>query len=198
MASLGGESSGWVEKFCRLSDMVIARRIVILHHALYGFFECYGEPIECDSSMLYMVHRKGNIPPYFTSESGPLFRRLGMQSFDSVMRHYLPDAHLAMSPSREAWRGGLQRSESFLSCFLEMLCRRGGVCLEFGCGTAPILTSCLATSRACVSLDVDERLIMSCVEPLIRQSRRTREEATTSMNIDDEVKQGTGLNPFDD
>ncbi|MCO5574614.1 hypothetical protein L7F22_028403 [Adiantum nelumboides] len=63
MASLGGESSGWVEKFCRLSDMVIARRIVILHHASYGFFECYGERIEMIFINISLFH-ESVLPAY--------------------------------------------------------------------------------------------------------------------------------------
>lgn len=148
--------------------------------------------------MLFMVHRRGMVPPLFTVESASFFQSLGMQPLDLVMRHYMPDAHLALSPSGHALRGALQRSHSFLACFLELLCRRGGICLEIGCGTAPILTSCLATGRACVSIDLDEHLIMSYVQPLIRSKQRTREEASTSTNVDDEVDEGAGRNPFDD
>ncbi|KAI5072521.1 hypothetical protein GOP47_0012627 [Adiantum capillus-veneris] len=100
MVSLAGEAVGWVERFSRASEMVVHRRIVVLHHGAYGYVESFGGRVECNCSMLFMIHRVGMRPPCFVSESAPLFSHLG-----------------------EPLRGGLQRSHSFIACFVELLCR---------------------------------------------------------------------------
>ncbi|KAI5058976.1 hypothetical protein GOP47_0025295 [Adiantum capillus-veneris] len=46
MVSTAGEAIGWVERFCRAAEMVVHRRIVVLHHGAYGHFESFGGPIE--------------------------------------------------------------------------------------------------------------------------------------------------------
>ncbi|KAI5065291.1 hypothetical protein GOP47_0019986 [Adiantum capillus-veneris] len=63
MVSTAGEAIGWVERFCRVAEMVVHRRILVLHHGAYGHFESFGGPIECLCSVLFMVHRVGYVLP---------------------------------------------------------------------------------------------------------------------------------------
>ncbi|MCO5608266.1 hypothetical protein L7F22_062472 [Adiantum nelumboides] len=198
MASSAGDTVRWVERLCGGVDLYIHHRIVVLHHDSYGYIECYGEQVQCEFSTLFLVHRRGVHPPCFITESMPMFRLLGMKPTDSVMRHYLPDNARAFSSLGEPWRGALQRSHSLLACFVVMLCRQKGICLEFGCGTAPILAACLATGRACASIDSDEDIIVSCVQSMYLSKKKHREETSTSMDMDDEGDRYVGGNPFDD
>lgn len=101
--------------------------------------------------------------PTFVAESASYFTSLRLRASDSVMPHYMPDTRVALAATGEAWRPRVERSESFLACFLELLCRRGGICLELGCGTAPILKACLCSGRVCVSLDLDETLVTAYI-----------------------------------
>ncbi|KAI5064834.1 hypothetical protein GOP47_0019529 [Adiantum capillus-veneris] len=57
MVSTAGEAIRWVERFCCAAEMVVHRRIVVLHHGAYGHFESFGGPIVCLCSVLFMVHR---------------------------------------------------------------------------------------------------------------------------------------------
>lgn len=148
--------------------------------------------------MLLMVHRIGMQPACYVTESLAMFCRLGMHPSDSFMAHHLPDLSLARSGSGEPWRGGLQRSQAFVASFVELLCRRGGICLELGCGTAPVLAACLSSGRACAAVDIDEHLMTDYVMPLLRPKKRGREEASTSIDIDDEGDMPSHVNPFDD
>ncbi|MCO5605742.1 hypothetical protein L7F22_059926 [Adiantum nelumboides] len=138
---------------------------------------------------------KGFVPPTFAKQSSPAFQVLRMQPTDFFMHHHMPILHWVMSPDGDAWQGPLYRSIAFVSCFVEYLCKEGGVCLELGCGTAPLLSCCLASRRACASIDLDDRLIISYVQSLIRSRKRPREEASTSWDVDEEVDLGTELNP---
>ncbi|KAI5060321.1 hypothetical protein GOP47_0024741 [Adiantum capillus-veneris] len=63
MVSLAGEAVGWVERFSRASEMVVHRRIVVLHHGAYGYVESFGGRVECNCSMLFMIHRVGYVLP---------------------------------------------------------------------------------------------------------------------------------------
>ncbi|KAI5068959.1 hypothetical protein GOP47_0015260 [Adiantum capillus-veneris] len=153
------------------AEMVVHRRIVVLHHGAYGHFESFSGPIECLCSVLFMVHRVGMRPPCFVAESTVLFSHLGMQSSDSFMMHHVPELSQARSSSGEPLRGGLQRSHYFVACFMELLCRNGCIFLELGCGY---------------------------VLPLLRHRKRSREDPSTSLDIDDEGDMPSRVNPFDD
>ncbi|MCO5584226.1 hypothetical protein L7F22_038150 [Adiantum nelumboides] len=52
--------------------------------------------------------------------------------------------------------------------------------------------------RACSSINLDDCLIISYVQSLISSRKRPREEASTSLDVDEEVDLGTGLNPYND
>ncbi|KAI5064220.1 hypothetical protein GOP47_0020890 [Adiantum capillus-veneris] len=54
MVSMTGDTIGWVERFCRASEMTIHRRIVVLHHGAYGYGNSFGGRIECHFSLLLM------------------------------------------------------------------------------------------------------------------------------------------------
>lgn len=137
-------------------------------------------------------------PPTYVVESTPLFSALHMRSTDMVMRHYIPDSHLVLGPTGEALRAGVQRSQCFLGCLLELLCLRGGICLELGCGTAPILKASLRTGRVCASIDVDESIISSYVQPLLHSSLHSRRDDVMDLGGEDDVDVNAGANPFDD
>ncbi|KAI5083037.1 hypothetical protein GOP47_0002780 [Adiantum capillus-veneris] len=49
-----GDTIGWVERFCRASEMAIHCRIVVLHHGAYGYGNSFGGRIECHCSLLLM------------------------------------------------------------------------------------------------------------------------------------------------
>ena len=128
-----------------------------------------------------------------------MFRALDMQPTNSVMRHYLLDILQEATSSGDPWHARVQRSHSLVACFVEMLCGHRGILLEFGCGTVPLLRSCLSTGRACVSLDSDESIISAYVCPMITSSQnQRREEASTSLDVEDEGDRPLGGNPFDD
>ncbi|KAI5074742.1 hypothetical protein GOP47_0010703 [Adiantum capillus-veneris] len=57
MMSTTGEAIGWLERFCYVAEMVVHRRIVVLHHGAYGYFKSFWGPTECLCSVLFMVHR---------------------------------------------------------------------------------------------------------------------------------------------
>lgn len=145
-----------------------------------------------------MVHRVGMHPRRYITESSAHFRSLQMRASDLMVHHYMPDSHYVMSPTGEPWRGGQQRGQAFLGCFVELLCRPSGICLELGCGTAPILSVCLATGRACASIDIDEPLISSHVQRLLHVRKQSREESFVSRDVDDEAEMPPIQNPFDD
>lgn len=149
------------------------------------------------TSMLLMVHRRGISPTLYIHESRPLFHALGMTPTDCTMRHYLPDGARATMESGQAWRGPLQCSSTFLACFLELLCRPKGLCLEFGCGTAPILKAALTSKRFCASLDNDDNIVTGYVLPLLCP-RQGQGGASTSVDVDDEGDRPIGGNPFDE
>ena len=51
---LTGDAIGWVERFCRASEMVVHRRIVVLHHGAYGYVESFGGRIEVKHLFLHL------------------------------------------------------------------------------------------------------------------------------------------------
>ncbi|KAI5059248.1 hypothetical protein GOP47_0025567 [Adiantum capillus-veneris] len=59
MVFMAGDTIGWVERFCRASEMAIHRRIVVLHHGAYGYGNSFGGRIECHCSLLLMRSREG-------------------------------------------------------------------------------------------------------------------------------------------
>lgn len=149
--------------------------------------------------MLYMVHRRGPTPKLYIAESMPYFRALGMRPTDSIMQHYIPDSSISLSDTdRVPWRGSLQRSTTFLAAFVEMLCRSRGICLEFGCGTAPVLATCATSGRVCGSLDSDDSIITGFVQSMFRSKKRSREEASAPTDLEDDGDRPMGGNPFDD
>ncbi|KAI5072360.1 hypothetical protein GOP47_0012466 [Adiantum capillus-veneris] len=110
IVSMAGDAIGWVERFCRASQMVVHRRIVVMHHDVYGYMESFGGRVECHCSMLFMVHRVATHP---------------------------------------------------------------------------------------TSIDVDEPRITGYVFPLLQAKRRNREEASTSLDFDDEGGVPSCVNIFD-
>ncbi|KAI5064953.1 hypothetical protein GOP47_0019648 [Adiantum capillus-veneris] len=46
MVSMAGDAIGWVERFCQASQMVVHRRIVVIHHDAYDYMESFGGHIE--------------------------------------------------------------------------------------------------------------------------------------------------------
>lgn len=60
--------------------------------------------LQCDTSELLMVRRRGMHPPSFVDESAPYFASLKLRSLDVLMRHYLPDTRMAFDTTGEAWR----------------------------------------------------------------------------------------------
>ena len=139
-------------------------------------------------------------PPTYIAESTPLFRGMGMSPTDSIMRHYVPESAYAVMDFGIAWHGSMQRSLGFISSIVELLCPPMGLCLEFGCGTAPVLRACLSSGRACVALDSNEALILTFVLSLLCSEpggRPRREEASTSTDVMDEGDRPLGGNPFD-
>lgn len=116
-----------------------------------------------------------------------------------MVYHHLPVARRALDSHGGEWRGCLQRSHAFLACYLELLCPHGGIVLELGCGTAPLLEACLHTGRICVSIDLDEALISSCVLPLLMAKKNQQGDvAGSSHGGDDDVDILAGVTPYDD
>lgn len=147
--------------------------------------------------MLYMVHRRGPTPPVYIAESMSHFRALGMRPTDSIMQHYIPDTSISNSANGEPWHGSLQRITLFLGAFVEMLCRSRGICLEFGCGTAPVLATCATSGRVCGSLDSDDSIVTGFLQSMFRSKKRSRDDASISVDLEDEGDRPMGGNPFD-
>ena len=152
---------------------------------------------QCTSSMLFVARRRGTNPPIFVLESSPLFEAIHMRPLDTVAYHYLPDSSRSTDLTGGEWRGLLERSHTFMACYVELYCRPHGICLELGCGTAPILKACLRTRRLCASLDQDERLITSYVQPLLLTSIQEIHGGPSTMRLDDDVDAHAGDNPYD-
>ena len=147
--------------------------------------------------MIFMVWRHGTEPPIFLAQSTPLFESLGMHPLDTLTYHYLPNDSHALDPHGQPWRGKLQRSHTFLASFVQLYYRQGGLCLEMGCGTAPILKTCLSTGRLCASMDVDPLLVTRYVEPLLLDyMRQGNYDVYGSQQVDDEVDPHAGFNPY--
>ncbi|MCO5551073.1 hypothetical protein L7F22_009693 [Adiantum nelumboides] len=170
---------------------------MVVHHSAYGYVEVtQGEHHECDTSMIYFIHRRGCLPSLSVVTSKPAFHALGMNPSDSIMRHYLPDSSWVLMDSVLPWRGALQCSPSFISCFVELMYPPRGLCLEFGCGIVPLLATCLSRSCMCL-LDSDEDLISTYVMPLLRPRADGHEKASTSTNVVNAREGHMGGNPFD-
>ena len=84
-----------------------------------------------------------------------------------------------------------------MACFLELLCPNEGLCLELGCGTAPILKACIRTSCVCASLDIDTDIISSCMHPLLVWAMQGASMEASSSMFADEVDERAGENPYD-
>lgn len=147
--------------------------------------------------MMFMIRRRGTDPRVYVTESMPLFQSLRMHPMDSVMCHYMPVVVRAKRPDGRDWRVGMERSYAFMACFLELLCPKEGVCLELGCGTAPILKACIRTGCVCGSLDMDNDIISSCVQPLLAQAMQGPSMEAGSSMLGEEVDERAGENPYD-
>lgn len=148
--------------------------------------------------MLFMVRRRAKEPTIFIVESTSFFQSLGMCPLDTVVYHYLPDDLRSLDLGGHQLRGGLERSPTFLACFVQMYCRAGGVCLEMGCGTAPILKTCMKTGRVCASIDMDIFLMNTYVEPLfLGYTQQGSHDVLGRPQVDDEVDPRAGYNPYD-
>ncbi|MCO5554592.1 hypothetical protein L7F22_008123 [Adiantum nelumboides] len=205
MVSMAGDCIiGWIERYVRVYDLEIVRQVVVIHHSTYGFKEIGGligyYYLCClySMSMLFMVRRQAVDPPIFIAESTPLFESFGMHPLDTLIYHYLPDDLRALDPVGQQWRGGLERSRTFLACFVHMYCRRGGVCIEMGCGTVPITKTCMHIGRVRASIDVDIFLMTSYVEPLLlAYMQQGSHDDVSRPQADDEVDPLASFNPYD-
>ena len=122
-----------------------------------------------------------------------------MSPLDTMVYHHLPTTNRALDNHGGEWRGSLQRSHAFVACYLELLCPHGGIALELGCGTAPLLQACLHTCRICVSIDFDEAIISSCVMPLLAAKKNQQGDvAGSSHGNDDVIDILAGKTPYDD
>lgn len=77
---------------------------------------------------------------------------------------------------------------------LSLLCVPGGLVLEMGCGTGPLMKSCQATARSCYSFDMDPLIVDTFVLPLV-QARSCQDEKDIG---DDGYSTNPTTNPFDD
>ena len=84
----------------------------------------------------------------------------------TIVYHYLPNDLHSLHLQGHQFFEGLEMSPTFLACFVQMYCQAGGVCLQMGCGTTPILKTCMKIGRVCASFDTDIFLINTYVEPL--------------------------------
>lgn len=147
--------------------------------------------------MLFVAHRRGTSPSTFLEEAMPMFEAMQMKPLDSVVYHYLPETSRTFDTTGREIRGALERSHTFLASFVELYCPEGGLCLELGCGTAPLLKACLGTGRLCVAMDSDIPLIESYVRPFICASQERQNARASTSHIDEEVDSHAGDNPYD-
>ncbi|KAI5084286.1 hypothetical protein GOP47_0000455, partial [Adiantum capillus-veneris] len=50
----GDFTIGWIERYVRVYNLEIVRRVVVIHHSTYGFKEIGGIRIDCSTSMIFM------------------------------------------------------------------------------------------------------------------------------------------------
>ena len=149
--------------------------------------------------MLFIIRRQSCEPLLYLEGSTPLFRVSHLSPLDTMVYHHLPITNRALDNHGREWGGCLQRSHAFVACYLELLCLHGGIVLELGCGTAPLLQACLHTGRICVSMDLDEVLISSCVLPLLAAKKNQQGDvAGSSLGGDDPIDILAGVTPYDD
>lgn len=118
-------------------------------------------------------------------ESATLRHDHGVQFSRHVIRHYLPDTARVLEAGEEAYlRSGVQRSVGFVRCFLEALCPPGGLALEMGSGTAPLMRACIASGRPCYSFDSDPDIVGRILQPLVEgPSAGTRDQSSADEEI---------------
>ncbi|KAI5055755.1 hypothetical protein GOP47_0029276 [Adiantum capillus-veneris] len=85
MGSTGGEIMGLVERYCRVLGLDIFRRIIVMHHTPYGSMTHSSSTTEYMTSMIWLAHRHGLVPPVFLRESNSRFEALGNKPQDSVI-----------------------------------------------------------------------------------------------------------------
>ncbi|MCO5552542.1 hypothetical protein L7F22_006054 [Adiantum nelumboides] len=139
MTSCVGDSIWWVEHFCRASDLLIHRRIVLLHSDAYVFVRSYGEHIECD------------IYAFLNSQTRDAASLLSCREYFTIFLSWYESYGFD--------------DETLLACSLKSPC--------------------------------DEGLILTYVQPLLLPRGRSADDATTSVDMEDEGDTPGG-NPYDD
>lgn len=136
----------------------------------------------------------------FLQESSSHFSKLQIDPLSDLWVHFLPERNRLTKPSSSTtWRGGLQKSPMFLLSILELLCPPSGLVLEMGCGTAPLMRACEASSRSCFSFDIDEAIVHAVVRPLVQELSEKRVHLDQEENLElDAYKVQVVGNPYDD
>lgn len=146
-----------------------------------------------DAFYLLLLRRKGYEPTLRMVESSPFLQEQGIDIQRHILTHYLPkNAKVLEAGEGSSSRAGVQRSVSFIRCFLELLCPPRGLVLEMGSGTAPLLRACFDSGRPCYSFDSDHEVVDQILLPLLAShSTSIADESSTSADYTSADRDGT-------
>lgn len=116
--------------------------------------------------MLLFLHRAKCDPAMRFKESASLFHSLGIDASDDSWTHHIPEEHMAFDGVTPL-RGSVERSVCLTTALVSLCTSPGSLVIEMGCGTAPVLRSCLSLGRSCFAFDNDASIMKQFVEPII-------------------------------
>ncbi|MCO5570505.1 hypothetical protein L7F22_024227 [Adiantum nelumboides] len=167
MDPLTGSCITWIERYVRIQGLEIGRRVFVLDRVAYGFVNEEGENIYLRSHVLFFLHHLDTHPKKFYDASKATFKKLHIFQDSDWCTYFLPDAKKTVLSRMVAIRGPMERSPAFMETILALLCLKGGLVLDMGCGTSPVMKACQATGCACFSFDNDGGIVNLATRPCL-------------------------------